>query len=178
VQIAGSGGAKLDRQDASGKSDGGSAETGYGNVPFPRDEFTARRMVAYFNLDLAQIRAFRLGSKAENLLIAFALYKLRRFLAGPLRLRTACDLRLDQEEIKGESDQHKTEKIEKVKVTAPDGYILPALGEIESALPSLIENVAAEDLFKPPLTVIWREPSKGSRRATSNAPPASSSTGV
>ncbi|MBV9491479.1 MAG: type I-U CRISPR-associated protein Cas7, partial [Verrucomicrobia bacterium] len=61
VRIAASGGVKIDRQDASGKTDGGSAETGYGNVPFPREEFTAESIIAYFNLDLAQLRGYGLG---------------------------------------------------------------------------------------------------------------------
>jgi CRISPR-associated protein Csb1 len=180
VQIASSGGAKLDRQDASGKNDGGSAETGYGNVPFPRDEFTAKRIVAYFNLDLAQIRGFRLSKKAEKLLIAFALYKVRRLLSTPLRLRTACDLILAQEEreIKTENGERKTQKTDKLKVTSPDGYTLPKVGEIEDALPGLIQDVTTQGLFvAQPLTVIWREPSKGSRRGTSNPPQPNPSTG-
>jgi hypothetical protein len=40
-------------------------------------------MVAYFNLDLAQTRAFRLDKTAESFLIAFALYKLQRLLSAP-----------------------------------------------------------------------------------------------
>ena len=120
-----SGGTKTDRVDASGKSDGGSSETGYGNVPFARDEFTAETIIAYFNLDLAQIRAFGLGAEAERLLIALALFKVRKFLAEGLRLRTACDLDLIT-----------------LDVTRPDGFAVPELAVLEAVLAQLIAAVA------------------------------------
>jgi len=64
----------------------------YGNVPYHRSEFTAGRVVAYFNLDLALLAGYGLPDHARQLLIALALYKVRRLLAAGLRLRTACDL--------------------------------------------------------------------------------------
>lgn len=63
----------------------------YSNVPYARVEYTAERIAAHFNLDLALIRGFRLGQEATELLTALALLKIRRFLDGHLRLRTACD---------------------------------------------------------------------------------------
>lgn len=142
VKIASSGGAKLDRQDATGKNDGGSAETGYGNVPFARDEFTGR-LSAYFNLDLAQIRAFGLGALVERFLISFALFKMRSLLSGGLRLRTACDLTLAAAP----------------RVTSPEGFVLPELAELRTELPALIEAVGAEGLFAEPrvTTVVYRK---------------------
>jgi len=82
-----SGGVKLDRVDPAGI-----AAEGYGNVPFPRTEFVAKRIIAYFNLDLATMRGYGLGEAANQLLISLALYKLLTILNHGLRLRTACDL--------------------------------------------------------------------------------------
>ena len=87
VGVAASGGVKNDTVNPSGDT-----AKGFGNVPFARDEYVANRIVAYFNLDLAQIRGFGLGGRVERLLIALALFKIRRFLEVGLRLRTACDL--------------------------------------------------------------------------------------
>ena len=125
IQIASSGGVKNDRVDATGKSAGGGASEGYGNVPFSRDEYSAQKIIAYFNLDLAQIRAFGLGEEVEHLLIALSLFKIRKFLATGLRLRTACDLAL-----------------EKITATYPKGFILPELSRLEADLPNLINTVA------------------------------------
>lgn len=66
----------------------------YGNVPYPRTEYTAERITAYFNLDMGGIRSTGLPTEAQELLACLALYKVRRLLNGNLRLRTACDLRL------------------------------------------------------------------------------------
>lgn len=86
VETVTSGGVKLDRVDPTGD-----AAKGFGNVPFARTEFTAKRTVAYFNLDLATMRGYGLGEAAETLLIALALFKILRLLEIGLRLRTACD---------------------------------------------------------------------------------------
>ena len=42
----------------------------YGNVPYQRVEYTAGRIVAYFNLDLALIAGYGLPEPAGDLLIA------------------------------------------------------------------------------------------------------------
>ena len=98
VQTATSGGVKLDHVDPK-KAEGKSAKEGYGNVPFPRTEYTAEKIIAYFNLDLATMRGYGLGEAANRLLTALALYKITSLLHGGLRLRTACDLEIDTLEI-------------------------------------------------------------------------------
>jgi CRISPR-associated protein Csb1 len=87
VSIVESGGVKNDRVNPSGDT-----KQGFGNVPFHRTEFTAEKITAYFNLDLALLRGYGLGDDATDMLIALALFKIRRFLSNGLRLRTACDL--------------------------------------------------------------------------------------
>ena len=151
VRIASSGGVKNDRVDATGKSAGGGASEGYGNVPFSRDEYSAQKIIAYFNLDLAQVRAFGLGKEVEHLLIALSLFKIRKFLATGLRLRTACDLTL-----------------EKITVTCPEqDFTLPELSELEECLPNLIAEVAKpievdgqekRRFANPAITTVTRKP--------------------
>jgi CRISPR-associated protein Csb1 len=138
VNIASSGGVKNDSVDPKGDT-----AKGFGNVPFARDEFTANRLIAYFNVDLAQIRAFRLGKSVEDFLICFALFKIRALLSSGLRLRTACDLILAAAP----------------KVTAPEGFFLPEISELQTELPTLIEAVGAESLFAEPrvTTVVYRK---------------------
>jgi CRISPR-associated protein Csb1 len=140
VRVAQSGGVKLDHVQPGRGDEGRSAKEGFGNVPFAREEYTAPRITAYFNLDLAQIRGFGLGSAAETFLVALALYKIRRFLAEGLRLRTACDLRSTG-----------------INVTAPQGFALPELADLEAELPSLIGAVASQGAFADPpvTTVTW-----------------------
>lgn len=129
VSIAASGGIKRDDVDPSGD-----AKKGFGHVPFHRDEYTGT-LRAYFNLDLAQIRGFRLGQAAERLLVGLSLFKIRRFLAEGLRLRTACDL-----EVVGD-----------VIVRRPDAFVLPDLGAIATAMPALVAE-AREGFADPPTT--------------------------
>ena len=125
AKVAASGGVKNDKVNPSGD-----AARGFGNVPFARDEWAAAQITAYFNLDLRQIRAFGLGADVERLLILLAFFKIRKFLAEGLRLRAACDL-----DAVG------------VDVTRPDGFDLPALDDVESELPGLIETVGSQGLF-------------------------------
>ena len=114
-----------------------SAAEGYGNVPFHRTEYTAARITAYFNLDLAQIRAYGLGENAERFLITLALWKVRKFLDTGLRLRTACDLDLAGD----------------LNVTRPGEFNVPSASELEADLPGLIAACAANGLFAdPPVT--------------------------
>ena len=94
----------------------GVARDGFGNVPFARDEFTAASITLYVNLDLAQIRGYGLGGDVERLLILMALYKLRALTDEGMRLRTACDLRAEQEII---------------EATMPVGWLLPALPDLK-----------------------------------------------
>lgn len=122
VKVAASGGVKNDRVNPSGDT-----AKGFGNVPFARDEYVAPKITAYFNLDLAQIRAFGLGANVERLLVGLALFKIRHFLTSGLRLRTACDL-----------------DVKTIRVTRPESFELPDLSTLDQAMPSLIEAVASE----------------------------------
>jgi CRISPR-associated protein Csb1 len=121
VRVAASGGVKNDHVNPKGD-----AKTGFGNVPFQRDEYTADRIVAYFNLDLAQIRGYGLGADIEKLLVVLALYKIRAFLDGGLRLRTACDL-----------------DVLSIKAVRPKDFVLPSLGELAMALTSQVSTCAS-----------------------------------
>ncbi len=123
------GGVKNDRVQATKDEDAGqTASTGFGNVPFHRTDFVAEKIIAYFNLDLDQVRSYRLGEDVERLLFALSVVKIQRFLAHGLRLRTACDL-------------------ESVGVTVRGGGQLPSLEDAEKVLPDLIANVAKADVF-------------------------------
>ena len=132
-----SGGVKNDSVNPSGDT-----SKGFGNVPFARDEWVAKEMVAYFNLDLRQIRSFGLGEEVEKLLIALALFKIQKFLAEGLRLRTACDLDLVEH-----------------RVARPEAFALPSLDALCDELPQLIEAVAQQGRFHEPrvLTVTYQK---------------------
>jgi CRISPR-associated protein Csb1 len=104
----------------------------YSNVPYNRIEFTARKITAYFNIDLALIRGYGLPAEAGELLVNLALLKIRRFLTAHLRLRTACDFQLAAE----------------VAATAPQGFTLPPEDEL---LRRVREGIAlAKPLFASP----------------------------
>ncbi|BDV01659.1 hypothetical protein TDMWS_17440 [Thermodesulfomicrobium sp. WS] len=148
VRPAESGGVKNDQVNPSGDT-----RQGFGNVPFHRTEFVAEDITAYFNLDLALLRGYGLPEEAINLLIALALFKVQSFLVRGLRLRTACDLEV------------KTP----LQVTRPDGYTLPTLAELESALPGLIATCAAKGLFADPaVTTVRYEPKQTSSKGKKN----------
>jgi len=99
VGRADSGGVKFDRALPKPSVAGVDAKGGYGNVPFHRTEFTAETITAFFSLDLAQIRGYGLGEDATRLLIVLSLWKVRRFLDSTMRLRSACELEPNQDEI-------------------------------------------------------------------------------
>lgn len=118
--VAASGGVKNDHVNPSGDT-----KSGFGNVPFARDEYVADRIDLFVNLDLAQVRGYGLDPKAQRLLIVLSLYKLRKLLDGDLRLRTACDLEpVDRNE---------------VLASRPDGFKLPSLPDLETAVRSAID---------------------------------------
>ena len=137
AKVAAGGGVKNDSVNPSGDT-----SKGFGNVPFARDEWTSEKIVAYFNLDLRQIRSFGLGETVEKLLILFALFKIQKFLNEGLRLRTACDFDLVEHQ-----------------VTRPDAFTLPTLDDLSTELPQLIEAVAQQGMFNEPrvLTVTYRK---------------------
>jgi CRISPR-associated protein Csb1 len=116
ARVAASGGVKKDEVNPKGD-----AKKGFGHVPFHRDEYTGK-ITAFFNLDLAQIRGYRLGKEVEDLLIILAIYKIRKLLEEGLRFRTACDLEIDGD----------------ILVRRPGGFVFPTLKEIEEVLPDMI----------------------------------------
>lgn len=135
-----SGGVKNDRIDPKGGQ--GGAEKGFGNVPFARTEYTAEKIVAYFSIDLGLLRSYGLGADAEKLLVAMALWKIRRFLESGGRLRTACDL----------------EVVGAPRITRPEGSALPTIAELEAAIKDAIDHCRAANLFSnPPKTVVTFE---------------------
>jgi CRISPR-associated protein Csb1 len=126
VRVASSGGVKNDSVNPKGDT-----SKGFGNVPFARDEFVSPAITAYFNVDLAQLRGYGLGDEAYRLLVALALYKIQAFLTSGLRLRTACDL-----------------ECREIAVRRPDGFRLPALSDLEEALPELVSAAAPTAAFE------------------------------
>lgn len=136
VERADSGGVKVDRVQPGTSGDStpyGKAAEGYGNVPYHRTEFSAESIAAYFNLDLAQLRAYGLGGAAEAMLTALSLFKIRELVHSGLRLRTACDLDAGE-----------------FQVTRPDGFEIPSRDELKNALPGLIAACRDENLFADP----------------------------
>jgi CRISPR-associated protein Csb1 len=119
VNVAASGGVKNDHVNPSGDT-----KSGFGNVPFARDEFVAERIHCYINLDLAQIRGYGLPAIAEELLILLALYRIRKLLDGDLRLRTACDL--------------EPENRDNVFASRPKDFKLPSLSDLEAVVKTAI----------------------------------------
>lgn len=102
VTTAASGGVKNDRvQPAKDETAGRTAKEGFGNLPFPRDEYTADTITLYASVDLAQIRGYGLGAEATSMLILLALFKLRAFVDSPMRLRTACSFQIDLAKVNG-----------------------------------------------------------------------------
>lgn len=154
VRVAQSGGVKNDIVRPGKGNEGQTSKEGFGNVPFSRDEYTAPKITAYFNIDLAQIRGFGLSDNVEQLLVTIGLYKIRRLLEVGLRLRTACDLDL-----------------EALRVTRPDGFKLPDTSALTEALPGLVDAVAKEGRFaEPRVTTVRWEAGKARKRKDKDAP--------
>jgi CRISPR-associated protein Csb1 len=122
VQRAVSGGRKSDRvrHQLDKDGEGGGTAEGYGSVPFSRTEWTAKRIVASFVIDIELLRSYGLPQAATDALETLALWEVRNLLEGSLRLRTACDLDLAS------------------PVTARRGPELLAAAELTSALGGLI----------------------------------------
>lgn len=126
-----SGGVKMDPVDPAGRA--GGAEKGYGHVPYHRTEYVADEITGYFNMDLTQLEAYGLPTEAEDLLLGLSLFKIRRFLDGGMRLRTACDL-----------------ECRAVEVSQPEQVELPSAEELEGALPGWIEACEDAEHFRDP----------------------------
>lgn len=151
VKIAESGGTKIDHILPSPGELGLNAEAGFGNVPFHRTEFTAEHIKSCFNLDLALLRGYGFADCVGHLLIALALFKVRRFLSTGLRLRTACDL----------------EVIDGLRVTRPDGFTVPSEQDLLQECTRLTAECNKEKLFAGVTDVRW-EPSKLKAAAKQN----------
>jgi CRISPR-associated protein Csb1 len=146
VRVAESGGLKTDRVDPTGDP-----KPDFGMVPFHRTEFVAEAITAYFNLDLALLRGYGLPDEAIDLLIALALFKVRRFLAHGLRLRTACDL----------------EVIGDIRVTRPAEFRVPDIEALSKAMPHYIAT-CKKWFADPPVTnvtVIYEKKSRDDKKS-------------
>lgn len=146
VRRADSGGVKFDRVLPKPSVANVDAKTGYGNVPFHRTEFTAVSITAFFSVDLAQIRGYGLGEDASRLLIALALWKVRKFLDSNMRLRTACELELRD----GESS---------IAIKRPtNGFALPPAHELSGEVADLIEKCKPRFADPAVTELVWRKP--------------------
>jgi len=155
VQPAEHGGTKFDKNFAR-TEENADAETGYGTLPFHRTDFVAQEIKAFFNLDLALLRGYGLPVDATRLLIALALFKIRRFLSTGLRLRTACDL-----EPMGEG----------LYATRPDGFTIPDEVALLTECKSLITTCTKTKLFADSIhtEVKWQPPRKSESRGEGSA---------
>jgi CRISPR-associated protein Csb1 len=140
VMEAVSGGVKNNPLDPTGKIRAKSYdENVYSNVPYPRIEYTAASIKAYFNLDLALIAGYGLPGPACELLIALGLLKIQRFLASGLRLRTACDLTPSRD----------------MDVIAPIGFAVPDEAVLLARVQAGIRACTEAGLFAvPPVKII------------------------
>lgn len=130
----------------------------YSNVPYARTEYVAETITAFFNVDVALIRGYRLGAPATTLLVGLALWKVRRFLEGAMRLRTACDFRLDG----GDA----------IEITMPAGTALPPSQDLLAVVQGAIEACRKEKLFaEPPVTELFAKTKRKKRDAKSDNEP-------
>ncbi len=139
ISRAVSGGVKKDYVDP-GKSGG------EGNVPYPRTEYMAGEIVAYFNIDLAHIRSLGLDETAQELLTKVSIYKAYKCLKEDLRLRTACDLKVIEE---------LTARDENDRVIELDCF-----EDIEAQIPDLITSCRNNGTFTDPAVTLLEDGSK------------------
>jgi len=100
VQVAPGGGAKFDRNQPA-KTATQTAKEGYGNVIYLRDRYAPKRTIAYFNLDIRQIRSYGIPDLAKDFLIRFALYKSGAALMNGCQRRRECEFEVEKIEVKG-----------------------------------------------------------------------------
>jgi CRISPR-associated protein Csb1 len=160
ARVAASGGVKVDRvQPSSNEKDPttgekmppkyGKADEGYGNVPYQRDEY-AGQITAFFNLDLSLIAGFRLANEERELLIALAIFKVQRFLASGLRLRTACDL-------------EPIDESGALNAKRPKDFTLPPADEVTKRLKELLAQKAMT-FAEPRVTTLHYEKGKAAKK--------------
>jgi CRISPR-associated protein Csb1 len=146
VGRADSGGVKFDRALPKPKVADVDAKGGYGNVPFHRTEFTARSITAFFSLDLAQIRGYGLPAEASDLLTVLSLWKVRRFLESNMRLRSACELEIDED---AAGIQVKR---------PPDNFTLPPAAELAKQHAALIAKCKPHFADPAETVLTWNKP--------------------
>lgn len=144
VGRADSGGVKFDRALPKPKVAGVDAKGGYGNVPFHRTEYTAKSITAYFTVDLAQIRGYGLGDDATKLLVALSLWKVRQFLDSTMRLRSACELEIDD--------------AVGVQGKRPNGFTLPAADVLSNEVTALIKKCKSQFATPSVTELTWNNP--------------------
>lgn len=140
AQEAYSGGVKFDHVSNAGDKEAGkgSAE-GFGNVPFPRTEYVARSITAYFVIDTSQIRRYHLDRSEQELLLALALFEVRSLLDEGLRLRTACDL-----EVVDEPSVERPAGSALPDQTTVAGWVHERIGAAQSPLDGIYETKATK----------------------------------
>lgn len=111
----------------------------YGNIPYHRMEYTAKRITAYFNLDISLLEGYGLPDESIKLLITLGLYKVRRLLNQDLRLRTACDF-IVKDKV----------KVKKQNGSAFDDFVFPEEGELIKILQEKIRTCNSLGLFTDP----------------------------
>jgi CRISPR-associated protein Csb1 len=143
IREAASGGVKNNALDPTGKIRAKEYDKDvYSNVPYPRMEFTAGDIAAYFNVDVALLRGYGLPDSATSLLVALALFKVRRFLRTGLRLRTACDF----------------QAIGDLAVQGPPGFAVPGEAELLQRVQAGIADCGKNGTFAvPAVTELTRE---------------------
>ncbi len=106
----------------------------------------AKSIAAFFSLDLAQIRGYGLQREAAELLAVLSLWKVRQFLDSNMRLRSACELEVD-------------EAAGGVKATRPAGFELPSAKHLAAQVGDLIKK--CKPLFASPVIteLTWAKPS-------------------
>ena len=125
------------------------------NIIGPRTEFTAKRITAFFNLDLSQLRSYGLEGTPTKLLIALSLFKIARLFEQPIRLRTRCDLVCD----------------DGLLIDAPKTFSLPTAEQLLKECTRLINECKNAKFFgDKPTTVIWGENQPKIRRIIAELP--------
>jgi CRISPR-associated protein Csb1 len=135
--ISPSGNIRVEERGKAEKNKG--SQEGYGNVPYHRTEYNAKKITAYFNIDISLIEGSGLDESGKKLLFFMSLYKIMRFLNGDMRLRTACDLKkvggLHIDNISEVSD-------------------LPNLESLKNKIRGLIEDCKRKNLFADSPTIL------------------------
>lgn len=131
-----SGGTKVDRVSPAATQK--EVASGFGNVPFHRTEYVAKEVKAYFNLDLVNLQSYNLADEMNELIINLSFWKINKFLNSGLRLRTACDLKLNQ-----------------LKIDQPSNLEIPAPDELDKEIREGIKKCSQKGYFAdPPVTEV------------------------